>query len=49
MFIETNPIPVKTVMAKLRMISKEWRLPLGEMKEENEEKLDKILNKYGLI
>ncbi|MCD6257662.1 4-hydroxy-tetrahydrodipicolinate synthase [Candidatus Aerophobetes bacterium] len=49
MFIETNPIPVKTAMAKLRMISKEWRLPLGEMKEENEKKLDKILNKYGLI
>lgn len=49
MFIETNPIPVKTAMAKLKMVSKEWRPPLGEMEKKNEEKLEEILNKYGLI
>ncbi len=49
MFIETNPIPVKTAMAKLKMIPKEWRLPLEEMEKENEEKLEKILTQCGLI
>ena len=49
MFIETNPIPVKTAMAKLEMISKEWRMPLGEMEEENEKKLEKILSQHGLL
>jgi len=49
MFIETNPIPVKTAMAKLKMIPKEWRMPMCEMQQENEEKLEKILSKHGLI
>ncbi|MBC7190271.1 4-hydroxy-tetrahydrodipicolinate synthase [Candidatus Aerophobetes bacterium] len=49
MFIETNPIPVKTAMAKLNMIPKEWRMPLGEMEKENEEKLEKILSEQGLL
>lgn len=49
MFIETNPIPVKTAMAKLEMISKEWRMPLGEMEEENEKRLEKILSQRGLL
>ncbi len=49
MFIETNPIPVKTALAKLKMIEKEWRYPLVEMKRENEEKLEKALSRYGLI
>jgi len=49
MFIETNPIPVKTAMAKLKMIPKEWRMPMCEMQQENEEKLEKILLKHGLI
>jgi len=49
MFIETNPIPVKTAMAKLKMIPKEWRLPLCEMEKGNEETLEKILSQQGLI
>jgi len=49
MFIETNPIPIKTAMAKLKMIEKEWRYPLVEMKRENEEKLEEALSQYGLI
>ncbi len=49
MFIETNPIPVKTAMAKLKMIEREWRYPLVEMKRENEEKLEEVLSRYGLI
>jgi len=49
MFIETNPIPIKTAMAKLKMIEKEWRYPLVEMERENEEKLEEALSQYGLI
>jgi len=49
MFIETNPLPVKTALAKMGMIEKEWRLPLVGMKEENEKKLEKVLSDYGLI
>ncbi len=49
MFIETNPLPIKTAMARLGMIEKEWRLPLGAMEKENEEKLERALSNYGLI
>jgi len=49
MFIETNPLPIKTAMARLGMIEKEWRLPLGAMEKENEEKLERALSSYGLI
>lgn len=49
MFIETNPIPVKTAMARMKMIPREWRAPLGEMEGENEQKLEQILKKYNLI
>ena len=49
MFIETNPLPVKTALAKMGMIEKKWRLPLVGMKEENEKKLEKVLSDYGLI
>ena len=49
MFLETNPIPVKTALARLGMIEKEWRLPLEAMEEKNEEKLEKVLSDYGLL
>ena len=49
MFIETNPLPIKTAMARLGMIEKEWRLPLEAMEKKNEEKLERALSGYGLI
>ncbi len=49
MFIETNPIPVKTSMRMLRRLNGEFRLPLCGMEKENETKLKKALKKYGLI
>lgn len=49
MFIETNPLPVKTALARLGMIEKEWRLPLDGMQKENEEKLEDALLDYGLL
>jgi 4-hydroxy-tetrahydrodipicolinate synthase len=49
MFIETNPIPVKTALAMMGKISEEFRLPLCPMAEANKEKLKKALKDYGLI
>ena len=48
MFIETNPVPVKTAMCMLGMIEPWLRLPLCEMKPENVEKLRKVIRDYGL-
>ncbi len=49
MFIETNPISVKTAMGLMAMIDSKLRLPLCSMKEENLAKLKKALADYGLI
>ncbi len=49
MFIETNPIPVKTALGMMGKIQPELRLPLCPMLPENEEKLKKILKNYKLI
>ncbi len=49
LFIETNPIPVKTALAAMGMISGEMRLPLCEMKPENKKELLRALRKAGLI
>jgi len=49
MFIETNPIPVKTAMGLLGMCKPELRLPLCSMSQENLEKLKKALREYGLL
>lgn len=48
LFIETNPIPVKTACWMLGMCEKEFRLPLTEMSPENESKLREVLKKYNL-
>ncbi len=49
MFIETNPIPVKTALALMGKITEEFRLPLCPMADTNKEKLKKALKDYGLI
>ncbi|MFH1441812.1 MAG: 4-hydroxy-tetrahydrodipicolinate synthase [Candidatus Omnitrophota bacterium] len=49
MFIETNPIPVKTAMGILGMCEPGLRLPMCEMSAENLEKLKKALKEYGLL
>ncbi|RUM29030.1 MAG: 4-hydroxy-tetrahydrodipicolinate synthase [Aquifex sp.] len=48
LFVETNPIPVKTACWMLGMCEKEFRLPLTEMSPENENKLREVLQKYNL-
>lgn len=49
MFIETNPIPVKTAMGLLGMCSSDLRLPMCPMAPENLEKLKKALKDYRLL
>ncbi|MBA2853651.1 4-hydroxy-tetrahydrodipicolinate synthase [Methanococcus maripaludis] len=49
MFIETNPIPIKTAMNMLGIPSGELRLPLCEMAESNKLKLQDALNNLGLL
>ena len=48
-FVETNPIPVKTAMGILKMCGPEMRLPLCEMLPENKDKLIKAMKEYKLI
>ncbi|MDD6188236.1 MAG: 4-hydroxy-tetrahydrodipicolinate synthase [Clostridiales bacterium] len=49
MFVDVNPIPVKTAMNMLGMEVGELRLPLWHMTEENEAKLRQCLVNYGLL
>ena len=48
-FLETNPIPVKTAMGLLGMCEPDLRLPMCAMLPENLEKLKKALKEYGLL
>jgi 4-hydroxy-tetrahydrodipicolinate synthase len=48
-FIETNPIPVKTALGMMGKIKPEFRMPLCEMRPENEAKLRAVLKKLGVV
>ena len=48
MFIETNPVPVKTALAMMGRIEEEFRLPLVRMSEANRAALLGALTTYGL-
>ena len=48
-FIETNPIPVKTALGMMGKIQPELRMPLCEMRPENEKKLKEVLKKLGVL
>lgn len=49
MFIETNPVPVKTALGLMGKCSDDVRLPLAPMSEENSTKLAAIMKEYRLI
>ena len=49
MFIETNPIPVKTALGLMGKIKPEFRLPLTPMSKENEKTLAAALKKAGIL
>lgn len=49
MFLETNPIPVKTALGMMNRIDPEIRLPLVPMAGETRAKLGRMLADYGLL
>ncbi|MCE1225760.1 MAG: 4-hydroxy-tetrahydrodipicolinate synthase [Geobacteraceae bacterium] len=49
MFIESNPVPVKTALALMGKCSDEVRLPLAPMSAANKVKLEAIMKEYKLI
>lgn len=48
-FLETNPIPIKTAMGLLGMCQPDLRLPMCSMSEDNLDKLKKALRDYGFF
>ncbi|MGE0434313.1 MAG: 4-hydroxy-tetrahydrodipicolinate synthase [Planctomycetota bacterium] len=48
MFLETNPIPVKTAMKLLGRGNGEMRLPMCEMKDETRNALQSALTQFGM-
>ena len=48
MFLETNPIPVKTAMNIMGLSGGTFRLPLVPMNESNKQELINVLKKYNL-
>jgi len=49
MFIESNPVPVKTALELMGKCSADVRLPLCEMSPGNKAKLEAIMKEYKLI
>ena len=49
LFMEVNPVPVKTACGMLGLCSDEMRLPLCEMEDANKTRLEAILKEYGLL
>ena len=49
LFLETNPIPLKTAMGLLGWCSPDLRLPLCAMSEANVARLRQALTAYGLL
>jgi 4-hydroxy-tetrahydrodipicolinate synthase len=49
LFVETNPIPVKTALSLMGKCSGELRLPLTPMAEGNLKKLTHAMSEFGLL
>jgi len=49
LFMETNPIPVKTALSLMGKIEANWRLPLCEMSPQNLTKFKDVLSQLDLI
>jgi 4-hydroxy-tetrahydrodipicolinate synthase len=49
MFLETNPIPVKSCMSLMGLLEEEFRLPLCPPSDENREIFKEVLKGQGLI
>ena len=48
-FIESNPMPVKAVLAMMGKIGENYRLPMVRVKAETRAKLEKIAGEVGLL
>jgi len=48
LFIEANPVPVKTAMARQGWMTEEVRLPLVPLQPQNRGRLEIVLEKFGL-
>jgi 4-hydroxy-tetrahydrodipicolinate synthase len=48
-FIESNPMPVKTVLAMMGRIEEVFRLPMVPVKRETRSKLHQIAAEVGLL
>jgi len=48
-FLESNPIPVKTVLAMMGRVEENYRLPMLPAKKETKAKLEKIAAEVGLL
>jgi 4-hydroxy-tetrahydrodipicolinate synthase len=48
-FIESNPMPVKAVLAMMGMIEENYRLPMVRMKADTRAKLEKIAAQCGVV
>ena len=49
MFIDTNPVPVKTALVMMGKVKEEFRLPLVGLSAKNRARLRDILAEYGLV
>jgi 4-hydroxy-tetrahydrodipicolinate synthase len=48
-FIESNPMPVKAVLAMMGRIEEIYRLPMVSMKRETRDKLQQVAAEAGLL
>ncbi|MCE0484839.1 MAG: 4-hydroxy-tetrahydrodipicolinate synthase [Methylacidiphilales bacterium] len=48
LFIESNPVPVKTALAQQGWMTSEVRLPLVPLQPQNRDRLEIVLEQYGL-
>ena len=48
-FLESNPMPVKCVLAMMGRIEENYRLPMVRVKPETRAKLEKICAEAGLL
>lgn len=48
-FIESNPIPVKAVLAEMKMIEEVYRLPLVPLSDKHRDKMKKILRELKVV
>jgi len=49
LFVEVNPVPLKTALSMMGLCEARWRLPLGPMLPENEARLRRTLARYGIV